>query len=254
MKKKLGRKWISLACTLLLLICMTGCSVNPTSGKAEEESSSVETSSAQESSTALEESKTGDTESASQEASTEPSEEKVEEQVQKNGAVVILFTSDIHCGIDEGFGLAGLAQIRANYEAQGYETILVDNGDAIQGETIGTLTKGEAIIDLMNELKYDVATPGNHEFDYGMDRFLELTQRANFPYVSCNFNKRGELVFAPYVILEAAGKKIAFVGITTPKTITTSTPAYFQNEQGLFVYGFYQDEWGDMLFQGVQKA
>ena len=254
MKRKLGRRWISLACVLLVLLSMTGCSASQTSGKTEEESVSSQASSSQEATTSLEESKTGDTENASQGASTEPSEEIVEEQVKKNGAVVILFTSDIHCGIDEGFGLAGLAQIRANYEAQGYETILVDNGDAIQGETIGTLTKGEAIIDLMNELKYDVATPGNHEFDYGMDRFLELTQRANFPYVSCNFNKERELVFAPYVILEAAGKKIAFVGITTPKTITTSTPAYFQNEQGLFVYGFYQDEWGDMLFQGVQKA
>ena len=97
-----------------------------------------------------------------------------EEKAEKNGDIYILFTSDVHCGIDKGFGYAGLQQVRDTLEAQGYETILVDDGDAIQGEPIGTLSEGEAIIDLMNDLKYDVAIPGNHEFDYGMPRFLEL--------------------------------------------------------------------------------
>ena len=80
--------------------------------------------------------------------------------------------------------------------------MLVDDGDAIQGEPIGTMTTGEGIIDIMNAVGYDLAVPGNHEFDYGMDRFLELTKKANFPYLSCNFNKEGELVFQPYVIKE----------------------------------------------------
>ena len=144
--------------------------------------------------------------------------------VEKNGSVVILYTSDIHCGMNEGFGFEGLQQIRDSYEAKGYTTLLVDDGDAIQGETVGSFTRGEAIIDLMNAVKYDVAIPGNHEFDYGMERFLELTQKAEFPYISCNFNKNGELVFAPYIIKEVEGIKIAFVGVTTPKTITSSTP------------------------------
>ncbi len=138
---------------------------------------------------------------------------------EKNGEIYILYTSDIHCGVDQGFGFAGLEQVRDTLEAGGYETILVDNGDAIQGELVGTLSKGEAVLELMNDLKYDVAIPGNHEFDYGMDRFLELAGKADFPYISCNFNHQGEQVFPPYVILEAAGKKIAFVGVTTPKTI-----------------------------------
>ena len=75
--------------------------------------------------------------------------------------------------------------------------LLVDDGDAIQGEPIGTMTKGEAIIDIMNTVGYDVAIPGNHEFDYGMDQFLALTEKADFPYISCNFNKGGELIFDP---------------------------------------------------------
>ena len=113
-----------------------------------------------------------------------------EEAAEKNGEVMILFTSDIHCGVDQGFGLVGLKQIRDNLEAQGYTTILVDDGDAIQGEIIGTISRGEGMIELMNAMHYDVAIPGNHEFDYGMERFLELTEKAEFPYISCNFNMK----------------------------------------------------------------
>ena len=168
--------------------------------------------------------------------------------------VVVLFTSDVHCGIDQGFGYAGLVAVRESMEAAGNHVLLVDNGDAIQGEPIGTMTTGEAIIDLMNAVGYDIAVPGNHEFDYGMDRFLELTGKANFPYISANFNKDGELVFAPYVVREFDGVKIAFVGVTTPKTLTSSTPKYFQDEDGNFVYGFMQDETGEKLYAAVQSA
>ena len=107
--------------------------------------------------------------------------------------VVVLFTSDVHCGIDQGFGYAGLAAIRQSMEEAGNHVVLVDNGDSIQGEPIGTMTTGEALIELMNTVGYDLAIPGNHEFDYGMDRFLELTEKASFPYISANFNKDGEL-------------------------------------------------------------
>ena len=177
-----------------------------------------------------------------------------EERAEKNGDIYILFTSDVHCGIDKGFGYAGLQQVRDTLEAQGYETILVDDGDAIQGEPIGTLSEGEAIIELMNDLKYDVAIPGNHEFDYGMPRFLELVEKADFPYISCNFTYLDELVFEPYLIKEAAGKKIGFVGVTTPLTITASTPVYFQDENGEYVYSFMSDETGERVYQAVQSA
>ena len=168
--------------------------------------------------------------------------------------VVVLFTSDAHCGIDQGFGYAGLVAIRESMEAAGNHVILVDNGDAIQGAPIGTMTTGEALIDLMNTVGYEIAIPGNHEFDYGMDRFLELTQKAAFPYISANFNKDGELVFDPYIIKEFDGVKIAFVGMTTPKTLTSSTPKYFQDDAGNFVYGFMQDETGEKLYTAVQSA
>ncbi|MBR3640562.1 MAG: bifunctional metallophosphatase/5'-nucleotidase [Oscillibacter sp.] len=184
-----------------------------------------------------------------------PAEETAaQEQTEKNGEVMILYTGDVHCGVDQGFGYAGLRQIRDTLTAQGFETILVDVGDAVQGELLGTLTKGEAVIDLMNAMGYDLAIPGNHEFDFGADNFLKLTEKARFPYLSCNIFREGEPLFAPYCVKEAAGKKIAFVGVTTPTTPVTSTPAFFQNEAGEFLYDFLRDDSGERLYSAVQKA
>ncbi len=176
------------------------------------------------------------------------------EAPERSADVVILYTSDVHCGVDQGFGYAGLAAIRDYLAAEGNDVILVDDGDSIQGEPIGTMTKGEAIIDLMNQAGYSIAIPGNHDFDYGMDQFLSLAKKAKFEYISCNFNHEGELVFKPYVIRDLGGAKVAFVGVTTPKTLTSSTPKYFQDENGNFVYGFFQDETGEGVYAAVQKA
>ena len=169
--------------------------------------------------------------------------------------IVILYTNDVHCGVDDNLGYAGLATVKNALEAQGKHVVLVDNGDAVQGDTIGTLSNGEYIIDIMNEVGYDVATPGNHEFDYGMEQFFALTEQANFPYVSANFvDNDGNTVLDPYVIKDVAGVKIAFVGISTPKTITTSTPKYFQDDNGNYIYAFQQDETGEKLYAAVQSA
>ena len=167
--------------------------------------------------------------------------------------LIVLFTSDVHCGISDGWGYAGLYAVKESLSKDNY-VLLVDDGDSIQGEPIGTMTKGEGLIDIMNDVGYDIAIPGNHEFDYGMERFLELTGKANFPYISCNFNKEGELVFQPYIIKEFDGVKIAFVGVTTPMTLRSSTPKYFMDDQGNYIYGFLQDDTGEALYAAVQKA
>ncbi|MEG0864367.1 MAG: bifunctional UDP-sugar hydrolase/5'-nucleotidase [Clostridia bacterium] len=170
--------------------------------------------------------------------------------------VVVLYTNDVHCGVDEALGYVGLASYRDKLLDEGNYVTLVDCGDAIQGEPIGTLSTGSYPIDLMNKVGYDVAIPGNHEFDYGMERFLELTKAANFPYVCANFVSvpENKPIFDAYKILDYDGVKIAFVGITTPKTITSSTPAYFQDKDGKFIYGFQQDEDGKALYACVQAA
>ncbi len=175
-------------------------------------------------------------------------------QLQKD--LIILYTNDVHCSVDNAIGYAGLAAYKKQLEAEGNHVLLVDVGDAVQGAPIGTVSKGSIIIDIMNEIGYDVATIGNHEFDYGMPRFFELVKQAKFPYVSANFTdlKTGKPVLEPYTMLEVDGLKFAFVGITTPKTLTSSTPAYFQDETGEFVYGFLQDATGEKVYAAVQSA
>ena len=169
---------------------------------------------------------------------------------------VILFTTDVHCGVSDGVGYAGVAGVRAALEEAGKDVLLVDVGDAIQGAPLGSLSEGEYVTRIMNELGYDAAVPGNHEFDYGMERFLELAENASFPYVAANFMslETGESVFPAYVMLEAGGYQFAILGICTPKTITSSTPVYFQNDAGEFIYGFCQDDSGEALYTCVQAA
>ncbi|MBQ6469528.1 MAG: metallophosphoesterase [Lachnospiraceae bacterium] len=211
----------------------------------------TETSAAESAETVTELSPETETEVTSEEANAEQPDETTDG---KNGDIVILYTSDIHCAYDYGYGLEGLAEIRRDLESQGYTTILVDNGDAVHGDEMGDGSQRMRTVELMNSLHYDASIPGNHEFDGGMDQFFKLDEMTEFPYISCNFNKEGKLVFDPYIIIEACGKKIAFVGVTTPATLSTSKPGYFKNENGDFIYGFMQDGDGEELYEAVQSA
>ena len=170
--------------------------------------------------------------------------------------IVILFTNDVHCGVTDGIGYVGVARVRAALEAAGKEVILVDNGDSVQGDVIGTLSKGEAIVELMNDVGYDVAVIGNHEFDYGMDQFKKNVSLAKFQYVCCNFIDiaTGEPYLKPYTIIEKGGKKIAFVGIDTPEAFTKSTPKYFQDGEGNYIYSFCEGNNGQDLCDKVQAT
>ena len=183
-----------------------------------------------------------------------------------SGKIVILHTNDVHCGIDQvtkddaitGIGYAGVAAYKAEMEAAyGASSVtLVDAGDAIQGGPIGTLTKGSAIVEIMNKVGYDLAIPGNHEFDYGMDNFLSLaTEKAEYSYICSNFTDLdGKAVFEPYKMLTYGDVKVAYVGIDTPETFVKSTPTYFQNDKGEYIYSFQQGNDGKDLYAAVQKA
>ena len=176
------------------------------------------------------------------------------EEAPAHTPAVILYTNDVHCGIDDAIGYAGLAAYRAAYEKAGYDVLLADCGDAIQGAAVGTISKGEYIVDIMNEVGYSVATIGNHEFDYGMDQFMALKDKAQYDYVCCNFTDlEGNAVLTPYVIKELGGWKIAFVGVDTPETFTKSTPTYFQDGEGNYIYSFNGGNGGQDLFDVVQK-
>ncbi|MBO5333267.1 MAG: bifunctional metallophosphatase/5'-nucleotidase [Clostridia bacterium] len=171
--------------------------------------------------------------------------------------VVILYTNDVHCAIDD---YAVLAAYRAELISQGKSVITVDAGDAIQGEVIGSMTKGEAVVDIMNAVGYDYAVPGNHEFDYGMEVFLDLAQnKAEYDYISSNFYNLTTVspVLVPYTIEDFGSYQIAFVGISTPETVTSSTPEYFKDESGNFIYGFpvYPGALkNEDLYENIQKS
>lgn len=168
--------------------------------------------------------------------------------------IVILYTNDVHCGVDDNIGYAGLALYKKEMQAQTPYVTLVDAGDAIQGAPIGTLSDGGYIIDIMNQVGYDFAIPGNHEFDYGMPRFLELSGKLNCGYYSCNFTNlaTGAPVFAPYKMMDYGDTQVAFVGASTPESFTKSTPTYFQDANGNYIYGFCEDESGQALYNQVQ--
>ena len=169
--------------------------------------------------------------------------------------IVILFTNDVHCGVEDGIGYAGVSAYKAEAKAATPYVTLVDAGDAVQGDVIGTISKGINIIAIMNKIGYDVAVPGNHEFDYGMEQFFKNVSLAQFKYVCCNFiDDNGKAVMDPYVIVEKAGKKIAFIGIDTPESFTKSTPTYFQDSEGNYIYSFCQKDNGQELYNKVQET
>ena len=163
--------------------------------------------------------------------------------------IVILHTNDTHCGIEENIGFSGLSWYKKEVQKETPYVALVDAGDAIQGAPVGTLSEGEYLIQIMNQAGYDFAIPGNHEFDYGMDRFLSLYGQSDCGYYSCNFVNlpSGTNVFKAYKMMQYDDVKVAYIGVSTPESITKSTPKYFQDEKGNYIYGFREDNTGEAL-------
>ena len=174
--------------------------------------------------------------------------------------VTSLYTNDVHTYIDKQapqLTYAAIAALKQSYQDAGKKVLLVDAGDHVQGTAYGSMDQGASIIELMNAAGYDAATPGNHEFDYGMDRAKELMRDADFPYLSCNWvDLRTNLRVLPEIkVFVRGGVRIAFVGITTPETFTKSTPAYFMNKaQTKYIYDILGGEDGQKLYSAVQKA
>ncbi|MFQ9166808.1 MAG: bifunctional metallophosphatase/5'-nucleotidase [Faecalibacterium prausnitzii] len=174
--------------------------------------------------------------------------------------VTILYTNDVHTYIDKQspkLTYAAIADLKQSYQNAGKDVLLVDAGDHVQGTAYGSMDEGASIIKLMNAAGYDVATPGNHEFDYGMDRAKAFMKEADFPYLSCNWvDLRTTLRVLPSVkVFVRGGRRIAFVGVTTPETFTKSTPAYFMDKaQRKYIYDIQGGEDGKKLYDAVQKA
>ncbi len=173
--------------------------------------------------------------------------------------IVILYTNDVHTYIDAPLSYDVIAAVKDDLQKEYKYVILADAGDHIQGTAYGSMDKGKTIIELMNAANYDVATVGNHEFDYNMSGFMNAIDWAEFPYVSCNFyheanGVRGYNVLADFVMFDCGDEKVAIVGITTPESFSKSSPTYFQDENGNFIYGISGGDDGSALQQDVQRA
>lgn len=171
---------------------------------------------------------------------------------------MILYTSDVHCGIDENIGYAGLMDYKEWWQQKTPYVTLVDCGDAIQGDVIGTVSDGEYLVDLMNVTGYDYAVLGNHEFDYGMDQLSDLMDKAQAQYLGCNITYTGDEEnplenLKPYEIVEYGDTKVAFIGVSTPYSMTSSTPAFFMDDDGEYVYAFESGDDGQTLYACVQE-
>ncbi|WP_338556514.1 5'-nucleotidase C-terminal domain-containing protein [Paenibacillus sp. KS-LC4] len=151
--------------------------------------------------------------------------------------ITLLHTNDMHARAVRSesngeLGFAQLAGIIDSYRASNPNTLLLDGGDAIHGTTFATLVEGESVVRVMNAMRYDAAVPGNHEFNYGYNRLVELEPQMEYPLLSANIRvkKDDSPLFQPYVIKEVDGVKIGIFGLTTPETAYKTHP---KNVDGL---------------------
>lgn len=151
--------------------------------------------------------------------------------------IVILYDNDVHCAVD---GYAHLVSVREMMENDNAYVTTVSCGDFISGDIVGTITKGEAIIDIMNRVEYDVIALGNHEFDFGLPHILSLTEALDATTVCANLRhiESNKPLFAPYKIISYDDVDIAYIGITTSATATLVSANTFRNEKDELIYDF----------------
>ena len=179
---------------------------------------------------------------------------KRELQDSRSDDIIILHTNDVHCGVQDSIGYDGLMLYKKQLLTKYKHVILVDAGDHIQGGTMCYVTKGIAIIEIMNKVGYDVATLGNHEFDYGIAQLEECEKLLNCGYISTNYcyHKNKQAIYPSYKIIEAGGKKIAFIGVATPQTLTKTNLIKIKDDGGNPVYDFLTENHSKELIDRVQ--
>ncbi len=167
--------------------------------------------------------------------------------------IVILYDNDVHCSVD---GYAKMAALKAEKQEKTPYVTLVSAGDYVQGGSMGAASKGGYIVKIMNAAGYDYVTLGNHEFDYAIPRLKELTKELTATVLCCNLIdlRADRRMYAPYAIVDYGGTKVAFVGGATPYSFNSSTPAYFQDGKGNYVYSLSADTYYDTFQNFVNDA
>lgn len=168
-------------------------------------------------------------------------------------SIVILYENDVHCSIDGYTQLAGLRDAIAASDTAWAAT--VSCGDYLQGGTAGALSRGQYIIDVMKAVGYDAVTLGNHEFDYGMPRMQELMPEIGTSVVCANLYKYGTSValFPSYVIKKYGTRSVAFVGVTTPESMSGESYSFYDNS-GNQLYDLRTDDVYVLVQAAVDEA
>jgi len=169
--------------------------------------------------------------------------------------IIILHLNDVHCGVNDTIGYDGFLLYRDELSKKCPNIIAVDVGDHIQGGTLGSISEGSAIINIMNKIGFDVAILGNHEFDYGIEQLSKLGENITSKYVSANFcyKKNKTSIFNPYKIIEKGGKKIAFIGVLTPLTFSKTYLSTLRDSNGEAIYDFLTDNNSQELYDRIQE-
>ena len=170
-----------------------------------------------------------------------------------NDDIVILYENDVHCTVE---GYSKLSAMKKELQETHSYVGVVSGGDFIQGNSLGVISKGEYIVNLMNLVGYDAVTLGNHEFDYKLDRLNVLVDMMDTKPVCCNFQKTGEdtTCYEPYSIVSYGDVDIAYIGITTPSTISSSAPTQFKDENGNYIYTFHSTDLYDVVQKNIESA
>ena len=167
--------------------------------------------------------------------------------------VVILYENDVHCAIE---GYSKLAAMKKELQQEHSHVGVVSSGDFVQGSSLGSISKGGYIVELMNQVGYDAVTLGNHEFGYKMERLNELIDMMDPKPICCNFQAVGESesYLKPYSIVSYGDTKIAYIGITTPSTLVLSSPSQFIGDDGEYIYTFNIDNIYDVVQHSIDEA
>ncbi|MCQ2435363.1 MAG: bifunctional metallophosphatase/5'-nucleotidase [Clostridia bacterium] len=179
-------------------------------------------------------------------------------QDNRSNDVVVLFTNDVHCGIDTNIGYAGLSAYKKSLSEKYRYVVLADCGDFVQGSYEGVVSKGEYIVELKNAVGYDFSIFGNHEFDFGMDQLKRIVELSDSHFLNCNISYTGSgedwmsEATKPYEIVTYGDIKVAFIGISTPWSISSSTPKHFM-ENGELVYDFCEKDGARHFYDNAQK-
>ena len=186
---------------------------------------------------------------------------------EKGNDAVILYTNDTHSFINNyvkdadgnekrGLSFASVRALGDELTANGETVFLADAGDFSQGSAFSAMCEGRVMVELMDAVDYDAVVPGNHEFDYGMMRAIQNFAKLGGRAISCDFYEvdSGLLILPAYKVVERNGVKIGFVGICTPETLMSSTPAYFRDAEDNLLYSFYGHENVEDFARSVQSA